>query len=745
MTSSDIRIQVLGGEGGLLAADELMGGQGGHAHYRNGPADCHTFLDLLKYRVESAPREMVYTVLGEDAEQEETLSYFELESLVTRIAHAIKGVQRLEEAGQSKVVLVLPQGKYFVAGFYACLAAGAIAVPTFPPRNPLQRDRLKLILQDLQDPIVLTDLAGLDGLLDDIEQDAALKGLRWLSMEDCLGERAGHFSEFQANPDDIAMLQYTSGSTGKPKGVIVSNRNLVENSRLIEQCFGHREGVSRSVIWLPPYHDMGLVGGILQPVCAGFATMLMPTNLVLRSPYRWLEAVSRFRGTSSGGPNFAFELCVNNIRDRQLEQLDLSSWNIAFCGAEPINYHTMQRFAERFGRVGFDPAALYPCYGMAEATLMVSGKPLDTHFKSLSVSARELGKNQLSPLPETDPESRYLVSSGRPHDSLDVRVVDPQLGIALKDGEIGEIWISGPSVAQGYWNDPAKTRQQFGLHIGGQAGHYMRSGDLGFLADGELFVTGRLKEVIIIRGVNFYPQDLEYEAAVACAELKSGRAVAFSVEAQEREQLVLAIEARQADLDFASLVVAINQRLIQKFGIKADKVVFVPRKTVKITSSGKLQRVALKGEYLDGSLSSYFSWCEAGGDVSGASHEQATDAALAVLDLASADSICLWLRAMIAKLNRCSLEHVRAEDPFAALGLDSVSALHILSVLEAEHGVLVSPESLYQFNTPQSLASEIARLSYLRSAAASAVHELCELAATPETLVPSQDNYAIPT
>ncbi|QDQ25970.1 AMP-binding protein [Chitinimonas arctica] len=743
MTSSEIPIQLMTGADDLLAADDVMAGY--RRPHGQQVSDCHTFLDLLKYRVENAPREMVYTVLGEDAEQEEVLSYFELEVLVTRIAHSIKSVLRADDEGQAKVVLVLPQGKNFVAAFYACLAAGAIAVPTFPPRNPLQRERLKLILRDLEDPIVITDLACLATMLEDLDQDQALKGLRWLSMEDCLGERPGRFSDFSANPDDIAMLQYTSGSTGKPKGVIVSNRNLVENSRLIESCFGHRAGVSRSVIWLPPYHDMGLVGGILQPVCAGFSTMLMPTNLVLRSPFRWLEAVSRFRGTSSGGPNFAFELCVNNIRDRQLEQLDLSSWNIAFCGAEPINYNTMQRFAERFARAGFRPEALYPCYGMAEATLMVSGKPLDTHFKSLSVSARLLGRNQLSALPESDPESRYLVSSGRPHRSFDVRVVDPQLGVELQDGEIGEIWLSAPSVAQGYWNDPAKTRHQFGQQIAGRTGRYMRSGDLGFLADGELYVTGRLKEVIIIRGVNFYPQDLEYEAAVVCTDFKHCRAVAFAVEEGEREQLILAIEARQAEMDFAALVAVINQRLIQKFGVKADKIIFVPRKTVKLTSSGKLQRVALKGDYLNGCLSSYYSWSEAGSDAAG-THDQAAELALARLDLASEDGICLWLRAMVAKLNRCSLAHIHADDQFAALGLDSVAALYILSALETEHGVLVSPEALYQFNTPAMLATEIFRLGGLRPI--SPAQPTRDPSGPDEAIastVPSQDNYAIPT
>lgn len=664
-----------------------------------------SFADALRRNAFEQPDALVYRFWQTEDDADEQLSHAQLADWVGRYAAALR------QCGgpiPPRLVLVLPQGRQFVAAFFACMAAGVVAVPTFPPRNPLQAERLRLVLKELDNTLVLARRGSLDGELAALRRDPELARTGWLAVEEFDAAPAAGLAGLRPDPEALAMLQYTSGSTGRPKGVMLSQRNLVENSQLIQDCFGHRKGQSRSVIWLPPYHDMGLVGGILQPVHAGFASLLMPTSLLVRSPYRWLQAVSEFGagcsgGVSSGGPNFAFQLCVNNIRDRDLGELDLSAWRIAFCGAEPISARTLDEFARRFAPSGFRAEALYPCYGMAETTLMVSGKPLGEAFRRCHLDARALARGQWQPAEPQRPGTQAVVSCGRPHASLELRIVEPTLQLARGERELGEVWVRGPSVTHGYWQDEPRSAQQFGQMLDGRSG-WLRTGDIGFVEAGELFITGRMKEILIVRGANYFPQDLEHEALLACPELHNCRAVAFQHGDGETEQVALALEVPRGALDHQDLRRRINARLGEKYGLRIETLLFIPRKTVRTTSSGKLQRLALKQEFLQGELPVYLRLDDA------AEEQGAAPAAAAQpLRLDSEAEVCQWLLQRIAVATRSELGRLRAEDSFASLAMDSVAAIELLDELDRGHGLLLSPDAFYRHNSPALLAREIWR------------------------------------
>lgn len=687
-------------DGALVAEPAIARG----APDAGGQLPVRTFLDSLRRNAAREPDGLVYQFLASESAAPEPVSNMELARLVSRCARAFQGMKNPAHEGPSKIVLVLPQGKEFVAAFFGCIVAQAIAVPTFPPKNTLQAERLKLVLLDLGDCIVLTDRECLLTDLAELRRDPDLRRVRWAVSEELASEAACPLDQFSADPEAIAMLQYTSGSTGQPRGVMVSNRNMVENSELIKQSFGHHRPNRRSVIWLPPYHDMGLVGGVLQPVHAGFPALMMPTSLFVRSPSRWLKAVSEFRGTSSGGPNFAFQMCVNNVRDRELARLDLSSWDVAFCGAEPINHDTMVAFSRRFAAAGFRPSAIYPCYGMAETTLMVSGKHYLEDMRSLRVDAQAIARGKVQVAAEDAEGARYLVSCGSVHPSLDLRVVDPVLRTELAQREIGELWVSGPSVTQGYWGHAEKTQQTFGHQITGRTGQFLRTGDLGFMDGGELYVTGRIKEVLIVRGANHYPQDIEQVSAQACPELINCRAAAFSVPGTAHEQVVLALEVPRTPVDHEAIARRINTRLAKQYGIQADIVLFVPRKTIKTTTSGKLQRLGLRADYLADSLPTYHVWRDSAQTLPAARERRPFDAS-------SAEEIRHWIIDRIAAITRLEPSRIHHDDSFTDLAMDSVASLEIISELDHSHGIGIAPEALYKHNTPELLAREIFKIA----------------------------------
>ncbi|WP_165794475.1 AMP-binding protein [Kinneretia aquatilis] len=669
------------------------------------------FAEALRRNAAEQGDALVYQFWQTEDDQDEQLSHSQLAAWVGRYAQALRQLPGADE-GRLQLVLALPQGRQFVVAFLACLAAGIVVVPTFPPRSPLQADRLRLVLRELGQAHVLCRRASLHEELAELRTDPELGATRWICVEELDQAPAASLAGLDPDPEALAMLQYTSGSTGRPKGVMLSQRNLVENSQLIQECFGHRKGHSRSVIWLPPYHDMGLVGGVLQPVHAGFATLLMPTSVLVRSPARWLQAVSEFSqgcsgGVSSGGPNFAFQLCVDKVRDRELQDLDLSGWRVAFCGAEPIHARCMDAFAQRFAAAGFKAEALFPCYGMAETTLMVSGKPLGQALGRRHLDARALARQQWLPQDAQLPHSQTVVSCGRPHASLELRIVEPSSRLARGEREIGEVWVRGSSVTHGYWQDPERSAQSFNQWLDGQGG-WLRTGDLGALDQGELFITGRSKELLIVRGANYFPQDLEHEALSACPELINCRAVAFQHGPLGEEQVALALEVPRSAIDELDMQRRINARLSEKYGITLDTLLFIPRKTVRTTSSGKLQRVALKQEFIEGRLPIYLRI-----DARTEAIESQAAANTLPTRLDSAAAIESWLLLRIAQALRCTPAQLHPEDSFASMALDSVAALELLADLDSSHGIQLEPDALYRHNSPALLAQEIWRRTQL--------------------------------
>jgi acyl-CoA synthetase (AMP-forming)/AMP-acid ligase II len=406
------------------------------------------------------------------------------------------------------------------------------------------------------------------------------------------------------------MIQFTSGSTGTPRGVMVTHGNLMHNLGLIQGAFGAGRR-SRGVFWLPFYHDMGLIGGVLETIyCGGSSTFLSPLSF-LQQPLRWLETISRTRATMSGGPNFAYEECIRRIDDEQLDSLDLSHWKVAFCGAEPIHRQTMEQFAEKFARCGFRRDALYCTYGMAEATLMISGGrfPASSPRRPRwSFSADRAEQHNPAAAP---------VSCGKPVGDVQAKIVDPDTRRVCKEGEIGEIWVATSSRGQGYWERQDETRETFHARLNDGSGPFLRTGDLGFLRKGELYVSGRLKDMIIIGGVNHYPQDIERTVQECHPLLGGGATAAFAIATERREGLAIVAEVSRQfyrsstehsdhggrELLAKEIKTAIRQAIAQRHEVTVDAIVLVSPRTIPRTSSGKIRRRACREAYLEETLS----------------------------------------------------------------------------------------------------------------------------------------------
>ena len=410
---------------------------------------------------------------------------------------------------------------------------------------------------------------------------------------------------------DLAFLQYTSGSTAAPRGVMVTHDNLMCNSQMIKDFFRDTPD-SVGVNWLPPYHDMGLVGAILQPLYVGFPSVLMSPITFLQRPIRWLQAISHYQGTTCGGPNFAFEWCARRVNREHCAELDLSSWTCAFVGAEPNRLSTFQHFCESFGQYGFRWESLLPVYGLAEASLFVSGVSRQSGPVVESFDARSLTEGRVRRVAATDTGARSLVSAGSLHPNLRMEVVQPKSLQRCPPDQIGEIWLSGPSVATGYWNLPEVTNRTFGALLEGEDGRFLRTGDLGFMFDGELFVAGRLKDVIVIAGLNRHPDDIEATVEASHTAVRPAGVAAFSVQEDNEERLIILaeIERRGTAVQLAESTPEAIERVIRRavaeeHEVNPFRVVLLKTGSIPKTSSGKIQRHACRTRYLTGSLDAW--------------------------------------------------------------------------------------------------------------------------------------------
>ncbi|MEO1340871.1 MAG: fatty acyl-AMP ligase, partial [Cyanobacteria bacterium J06635_13] len=534
------------------------------------------------------------------------LSYGELEQK----AKAIAALLQSHASQGDRVVLLYPPGLDFITAFFGCIYAGVIAVPTYPPK-PRRKSRLQEVVQDADAALILTTtslLSKIEGQLTNFATDR----VSWLTSDDVELERGKDWHQVALSGEDIAFLQYTSGSTGTPKGVMVTHANLLHNSQLIYQGYGHNSQ-SQGVIWLPTYHDMGLIGGVLQPLYGDFPVTLMSPLDFLQKPMRWLQVISRYRATTSGGPNFAYELVCNKVKPQQLAELDLSNWSVAFTGAEPIRASTLDRFAATFAVCGFRREAFYPCYGMAETTLIVTGGLKSAAPVVKQIDPLGLEQRQVEIVPDSEP-SRQIVSCGQTAPGLKIAIAEPQTESSLREGQVGEIWVAGASVTQGYWQKPEETQACFSAYLRDTGkGPFLRTGDLGFLLDGELFVTGRIKDIIIIRGQNYYPQDIELTVENSHPALKSNGGAAFSVDYRDSERLVVVQEVKRTylrQLDTKTVVADINQAIAAEHNLQTYATVLVKTGSIPKTSSGKVQRSVCKAKFLAGNLNVVGDWSE---------------------------------------------------------------------------------------------------------------------------------------
>ncbi|MEU8333844.1 fatty acyl-AMP ligase [Micromonospora sp. NPDC048839] len=562
-----------------------------------------TVTDALRLRREKQPDEVVYVFLRDGEEPDGSLTYRELDAAARLRAGA------LAEAGLAggRAVLLYPSGLEFIRTLLGCLHARIAAAPVQAPNRRSSLRRLRRIADDAGTTTVLTTGAIKQRLETDFADAPELWGLTLIDTESLTAPTADWIGA-APEPDDIALLQYTSGSTGDPKGVIVTHANFLANVAETEESWPLRPD-DVIVSWLPLFHDMGMLFGIMLPLCSGTPVYLMAPEAFIRRPERWLHAISRFRGTHAAAPSFAYDLCVRAGAAALGDTLDLSSWRVAANGAEPVRWHTIEAFTERFAAAGFAAEAMCAGYGLAENTLKATAAAEEDLPSVRWVSSQALREGRAEPAADGAEGAQPLVGLGRAVGRTTVRVVDPQNGGVCPPGVVGEIWIHGPCVATGYLDRPRETDETFAARIAGDPSGqaHLRTGDLGFLLDGELFVTGRLKDVIIRNGRNFYPQDIELLAESSVDGLQTNCAAAFSVDDGLTEQLIVVVEAdgrvlRATGAD--ELRKRVHAAIRDGVRLDADRVVVVRRGVVPRTSSGKVQRRACRALYLNGELKS---------------------------------------------------------------------------------------------------------------------------------------------
>lgn len=559
------------------------------------PAREGSLVHLLLRRAQERPDAPLYRFLDHGEREGVTVTCGDLDRRARSVAAA------LQEAGcgGERVLLLFPPGAAFFAAFFGCLYAGAVAVPVYPPRpNDRRLERLDAVAGDCDARGVLTVAA----LRPRVEEWAAGATSPVVLAADEVTAGPDDWRPPELRLDTLALLQYTSGSTAAPRGVVVTHAHLLENSACIDAGFRH-DADSVIVNWLPTFHDMGLVYGVVQPLYAGVPAVHMSPLAFLQRPARWLRAVSRYRGTHSGGPNFGYDLCLRKVRPEREEELDLSSWRVAYNGSEPVRADTLERFAAAFAAHGFHAEALCPAYGMAETTLKISSASPGQPVTVLSVDGTALEEDRVAPVPPGTPWGRRLVGCGPVGDGLEVRIVEPEAAAPCPADRIGEIWVRGASVAAGYFGRPDDTARVFGGELPEEGGGWLRTGDLGFVHGGEVYVTGRLKDLIILQGRNHYPQDFERTAEESHPELRRGCCAAFGVDGLVGEEVVVAVEvARRFRGDAGEVRRAVRQALSRDHDVSLREVVLLTAGSVPKTSSGKIRRGTCRRAYLDGTL-----------------------------------------------------------------------------------------------------------------------------------------------
>lgn len=651
--------------------------------------DFNTLVDLARYRAKTAGNKKLYTFLHK-GEKESSILTFEALDLKAR-AIAVE-LQKLNLQGE-RALLIYPSGEDYVCAFFACLYAGITAVPVYPPQ-PKQVQRLISIVEDANPAIALTQ-QGIQKIFEQGLQQLSpvLQQLPTLATDNISEDNADLWHEPEINGDSLAFLQYTSGSTSAPKGVMLSHKSLLHNEMMIQDCF-QSDSNSIGVGWLPLYHDMGLIGNVLQPLYAEWHMVLMSPEDFIREPSRWLKAISKYQATISGGPNFAYELCNRRINEEDRKALDLSSWKVAYCGAERINADVVNRFNKNFEPQGYNKNAFLTCYGLAESCLMVAGANASRGPIMNAFNTHELGQGQAI-MTNDSKSGRTLVGGGKPRPYQQLAIVNPTTSIRQDDHCIGEIWVQGDSIAQGYWQNPEKTQESFAASIAGEdpSIHYLRTGDLGFIAKGELYITARLKDCIIINGRNIFPEDIELDIFTSDPALRQGCGAAFSIDDNGQEKLVVVQEIRKnKEVDLTQLVIKLQTLLMAQHQVSLHALVLIKEGSIRKTSSGKVQRHANKSAYLNNKLNVINHW----GPVS----EIPTQLTIANEDQAIDSQ---WIRHTISSVLKHPADKFSLIMPLSTYGLDSLAATELAGDFSKKLAREISPTVFYDYPSLQAL------------------------------------------
>jgi amino acid adenylation domain-containing protein len=671
-----------------------------------------TLVSLLEARAATHPESLAYTFLPDGEEAGIDLTYRDLAIKAQATAARLLTAARPGD----RALMLFPSCLEFIIGFFGCQYAGITAVPAYPPRRNQNLGRLKSIIDDCAPAVVMTTSKVMTVASPLFDETPGLQNLHWVCVDEVDDALAGEWRLPSIDAQTLAFLQYTSGSTGNPKGVMVSHGNLLANEAMITAGFESRETDS-VVSWLPMFHDMGLIGTTLQPLYIGTRAVFMSPASFLQKPLRWLQAVSDYRGTGICAPNFAYELCANQITDEQKAGLDLSCIRVALSGAEVVRPETIDTFCNAFASCGFARSAFTPTFGLAEATLMVTSAQKETRPLFRRVAAEALSRNSIELLDEASTDKALtLVSNGK--SSLDgtVLIVDPVTRDVLPEGRVGEIWAGGPHIATGYWQRPEATAETFHATTADGRGPMMRTGDLGCLIDGELYITGRQKEVIIIRGRNHYPQDIEYTVQQAHVALKADAGAAFTVEVEGEEKLVIIQEVERRfrlTLNAEVVAAAVRQAVAEVHELQVHAIVFIRPGAILKTSSGKIQRGANRQAFLEGTHEVIAQHSlQARDDSSKNELEEALrlDKAgwLALPAEQQEPRLVLFLKALIAREIGESLAKIRDDRSLMALGIDSLQITQLFTRLRDRFEIDLELPALFEAEDFIALARTLA-------------------------------------
>lgn len=653
-------------------------------------------VDLLQRRAQEAPDFTPFIFLRDGVSDEQPLSHRLFDEQARRVAAHLQAQGLKGE----RLLLLFPQGIAYLIALFGCFYAGVIAVPAYPPRNNRNLLRLKAIMQDCDARFILADQKGVE-YMESMKED--FSAYTFLPVE-ALMSKPAEWQPHQVALNDIAYLQYTSGSTGSPKGVIIRHENVMANVYGCMQTY--IPNLKRVVSWIPMYHDMGLISMLSYFVLGNVACYFMAPVHFIQRPVRWLTAVTRYQAEFILGPNFAFDLCCEKITDEQLEGLDLSSIRSVVSGSERVRWRTIQAFCERFGPVGFPKTGFLPSFGLAEATLIVTTSAIDQKAK---VQYPEVGQSLLAwddeALQGANPE-QVQVSNGKPVVGAEVVIVDAGSKERCPAGTEGEIWVGYPSsIASGYWERPEESKKTFENFTASGDGPYLRTGDLGFLMEDELFITGREKDLIIIRGGNYYPDDIEEVVEHAHPALQDNGCAAFAVELAGGERLVLVQEVRRTEwrnADEQEVVGAIRQAVSEVFEIQPYAIALIRPMSLPKTSSGKVQRYAAREDYQNGALRVIHEWAQP---------EAAATGAGPIPEPGTANfgvpAIVQWLQQQIAEKVKMPATQIKASDPVKAYPLESVDAVFISDELSDWLKLRLTPDTFWAFNSIQELAEHL--------------------------------------